>query len=192
MSEKTDHQEAKAESDSSDAPKGFWTRRKDNTLTKGKKVVGWGAIEDGANVLKAYGGLLDPRRKREAAHVETFEESCARFDVDEPKLKVSYNGMMLQFYCAVALTVGLVGWMFYMAWAGHFFASVVVSATTMVPIALALTTAFRLHQLAIRRWCTFGEWVGSKGGWWPQDWHELELERIESEKKQRDSRKNKT
>jgi hypothetical protein len=171
--------------------KGFWERRKDNTLTKGKKVVGWGAIEDGANALKSLGGLLDPRRVKKEARVETFEESCARFDMDESKLKVAYAGMSMQFYCAVVLAVGMIGWMFYMAFTEHFFSSVVVAATTLVPLSLAFTTAFRLHQLAIRRWCSFGEWVGSEGDWWPKDWSALELERIESEKKQRSQRKTK-
>jgi hypothetical protein len=151
---------------------GFFARKKDQAISKSQKVVGAEAIKDGVSVIKTYSQLLNPWRKREGVRVETFEDSYERFNLDEEGLAQIYNNLSRKFYAAFVIMTAILAWMLVLAFEGRVTTALVTLSVSSVAAAVALTTAFRLHQLYVRKWCSFKEWFENDEGWWPKTWEQ--------------------
>ena len=154
-----------------DKSTGFFARQTTKVSNKFKKVIGAEGIQDGYGAIKEYGQVLDPRKKRNV-RVESFEDSYARHGVTEERYEEIYKVMWYKFYTIVAVFGAIILWMVYLALDGRIFTMVSACGVLAVAGALAVTTAFRLHQLSIRNWCTFKEWFNNESGWWPMSWEE--------------------
>lgn len=153
---------------------GFAARQKDKLVNKTEKLMGYGAIKDGFEYIRENLALLNPFRKRNAK-VETFEESYKRHNLDEGTLAKIYKNLIARFFIAMLVTGGLWVWMFYLAVHGTILTALAVCAISVATCALAWSTAFRLHQLYRREWCTVSEWWGGGESRWPKSWEEASL-----------------
>jgi hypothetical protein len=148
---------------------GFFSRQTTKLTEKAKKIIGAEGIRDGYEAIREYGQILT-LKKPKSKNVESFEDSYARHGVNEERYKEIYMSMLYKFYAIAITMVVIVGWMVVLALAGKIFTMVSVVGVLSVAVALLITTAFRLHQLRIRHWCTFAEWFNNKDGWWPVSW----------------------
>jgi hypothetical protein len=147
---------------------GFFARRIIRLKSSTQKVVGVGAIKDGANSIRASLRILDPRRlSKKEVKVESFDESFARHNQTEEGLQRIYKMFLWRFYIAFVFFVLTQVYMLASAALGQIWLAVVILAVSAVPGALCLTAAFRLHQLYVREWCSWSQWFENKDGWWP-------------------------
>lgn len=164
---------------------GFLARKRDQMVSKSQKVVGAEAIKDGASAIKSYSQLLNPWRKRENVRVETFEDSYARFNLTEEGLEAIYRNLTRKFYMSFSIMGAILAWMLVLAFDGKVTTAVVTLSVASVAAAVSLTTAFRLHQLYIRHWCSFREWFENDEGWWPKTWEQAVIEKKKVERSER-------
>lgn len=149
---------------------GFWNRQSDKVTKKTKSVVGYEAIKDGYDAIVEYGSVLNPFKKKKKRNVESFEDSYDKHGMSEEGLRSIYKILIYKFYAAVTMTILVLLWMSYLAYDGRLSTFLAAIGVLAVAIAVSVTTSFKLHQIHVREWCSFGQWMNRNGSLWPKPW----------------------
>jgi hypothetical protein len=182
---KEDQQDSQHQDNQNQKKPGFFKRRAEAIQDNAERSVGLYAIRDGMSFIKESISILNPFRKRENVRVETFEESYIRHQQTEEGVQRIYKVMALKFYAAIFM-IGLV-WlkMIHAAMLGQVLIVFSALAISAVPGAIALTTAFRMHQVYMRQWCSWQDWFGNSDGWWPQSLSQMQKKHRKLEKERK-------
>lgn len=149
---------------------GFFNKKKKSVTSIAESMIGVQHIKDGANLITSSVKRMSPWYKRKNVRVESFEDSYIRFNLTEKKLEAIYKNLNRKFYMCLMLTVIIIAWMVILAISGKISTSLAALSISLVPTSIAITTAFRMHQIHSREWCTFKEWFDNNDGWWPKKW----------------------
>ena len=143
----------------------FWKNTGKNTVSK---MVGFGAIKDGADYIKATSKhLLNPKEAIKNARVETFEQAVLRLGVNNDDLKKNYNNFTTTFW--VSFVFGLICFANIVSYGldGKVLSTLASLSIMFVCLANCFKYSFRAFQIRHRNLCAPSLFLQHKSEWFP-------------------------
>ena len=133
-------------------------------IKRAKQTLGVDYLNSGKDLIVESLDIL--RRNKRQSIVETFEESCKRFDIKEKDLHFIYRQMLIKFYTLITVMVFVFFWVIYLASLLLISSALASIGVFVLATSLAISTSFRLYQINRRDLCSFKEWYQA-GEFWP-------------------------
>lgn len=113
--------------------------------------------------------VLDKITKKKEIRVESFQEACERFALDDSKLKVIYQGLSKQFWYSLSLSIFLfIGSVAFLLLRSHWLTSLSLLTFSILAFSISITTTFRLSQIYNKNLFSFKDWF-SRGEFFPKN-----------------------